>query len=126
MMTFKMPFNATSLPSLSLKIIKGYYPSPPTSYSKDLIDLVKKCLNLDPKKRPSAENILKLPFIKKNIFGYLDEVQFSEDLSLTIIKKYKEKKENEKKRRKNIMENKRNENNVRRLSQKMPMNSKNK
>ena len=124
MMTFKMPFNATSLPSLSLKIIKGYYPSPPTSYSKDLIDLVKKCLNLDPKKRPSAENILKLPFIKKNIFGYLDEVQFNEDLSLTIIKKYKEKKENEKKRRKNIMENKRNENNVRRLSQKMPMNSK--
>ena len=111
MMTFKMPFNASSLPSLSLKIIKGYYPSPPTSYSKDLIDLVKKCLNLDPKKRPSVENILRLPFIKKRIFGYLDEVQFNEDLSITIIKKYKEKKENEKKRRQNIMINKRNENN---------------
>ena len=124
MMTFKMPFNANSLPSLSLKIIKGYYPSPPTSYSKDLIDLVNKCLTLDPKNRPSAENILKLPFIKKRIFGYLDEVQFNEDLSITIIKKYKEKKENEKKRRKNIMENKRNENNQRRLSQKMPINSK--
>ena len=118
MMTFKMPFNASSLPSLSLKIIKGYYPSPPTSYSKDLIDLVKKCLNLDPKKRPSVENILRLPFIKKRIFGYLDEVQFNEDLSITIIKKYKEKKENEKKRRQNIMINKRNENNNIRQSQK--------
>ena len=118
MMTFKMPFNASSLPSLSLKIIKGYYPSPPTSYSKDLIDLVKKCLNLDPKKRPSVENILRLPFIKKRIFGYLDEVQFNEDLSITIIKKYKKKKENEKKRRQNIMINKRNENNNIRQSQK--------
>ena len=111
MMTFKMPFNATSLPSLSLKIIRGYYQTPPSSYSKDLIDLVKRCLNLDPKKRPSAENILKLPFIKKRIFGYLDEVQFNENLSITIINKYKEKRENEKKRRKNIIENKKNENN---------------
>ena len=111
MMTFKMPFNANSLPSLSLKIIRGYYQAPPTSYSKDLIDLVKRCLNLDPKKRPSAENILKLPFIKKRIFGYLDEIKFNEDLSITIINKYKEKRENEKKRRKNIIENKKNENN---------------
>ena len=106
MMTFKMPFNANSLPSLSLKIIKGYYQPPPSSYSKDLIDLVKRCLNLDPKKRPTAESILKLPFIKKRIFGFLDEVQFNEDLSITIIKKFKDKKEMEKKRRKKIMEDK--------------------
>ncbi len=106
MMTFKMPFNANSLPSLSLKIIRGYYQPPPSSYSKDLIDLVKRCLNLDPKKRPTAESILKLPFIKKRIFGFLDEVQFNEDLSITIIKKFKDKKEMEKKRRKKIMEDK--------------------
>ena len=106
MMTFKMPFNANSLPSLSLKIIRGYYQSPPSSYSKELIDLVKRCLNLDPKKRPNAESILKLPFIKKRIFGFLDEVQFNEDLSITIIKKYKDKKEMEKKRRKKIIEEK--------------------
>ena len=117
MMTFKMPFNANSLPSLSLKIIRGYYQSPPTSYSKDLVDLVKKCLNLDPKKRPSVENILKLPFMKKRIFGFLEEVQFDEDLSITIIKKYKEKKENEKIRRKKIIENKKLENNNVRQSQ---------
>ena len=46
MMTFKMPFNANSLPSLSLKIIRGYYQSPPSSYSIELIDLVKRCLNI--------------------------------------------------------------------------------
>ena len=118
MMTFKMPFNAKSLPSLSLKIIRGYYQSPPSSYSKDLIDLLNNCLSLDPKKRPSVENILKLPFIKKRIFGFLDEVQFNEDLSITIIKKYKEKKENEKMRRKKIIENKKLEYNERKSQQK--------
>jgi NIMA (never in mitosis gene a)-related kinase len=112
MMTFRMPFNASSFASLSLKIMKGFYQTPPSSYSKDLIDLVKKCLNMDPKKRPSAENILKLPFIQKRIFGYLNEVQYNEDLSITIIKKYREKREIEKKRRLKIMDNKRNENNV--------------
>ena len=118
MMTFKMPFNAESLPSLSLKIIRGNYQPPPSgSYSKDLIDLVKRCLSLDPKKRPNVENILRLPFIKKRIFGFLDEVQFNEDLSITIIKKYKEKKENEKIRRKRIIENKKLENNNIRQSQ---------
>ena len=109
MMTFKMPFNAHSLPSLSLKIIRGYYQPPPSSYSKELIDLVGRCLNLDPKKRPNAESILKLPFIKKRIFGFLDEVHFNEDLSITIIKKYKDKKEKEKKRRRKIIEDKKRE-----------------
>ena len=117
MMTYKMPFNANSFASLSLKIIKGFYKEPPSSYSKDLIDLVKRCLNRDPKKRPSAENILKLPFIQKRIFGYLNEIQYNENLSITIIKKYKEKRENEKIRRKIIMDNKKNEDNVK-VSQK--------
>ena len=109
MMTFKMPFNASSLPSLSLKIIKGYYQAPPPSYSKDLIELVKKCLSLEPNNRPSAESILKLPFIQKRIFGYLDDVQYNENLSITIIKKFKEKKKNQKKKVKHIMSNKKNE-----------------
>ena len=72
---------------------------------------------MDPKKRPSAENILKLPFIQKRIFGYLNEIQYNENLSITIIKKYKEKRENEKMRRKIIMDNKKNEDNVK-VSQK--------
>ena len=109
MMTFKMPFNASSLPSLSLKIIKGYYQAPPPSYSKDLIELVKKCLSLEPNNRPSAESILKLPFIQKRIFGYLDDVQYNENLSITIIKKFKEKKKNQKKKVKHIMSNKKKE-----------------
>ena len=93
MMTFKMPFNANSLPALSLKILRGIYQQPSSYYSKDLINLVKQCLTLEPKKRPSAEMILKMNFIKKRICGYLDDINFNENLSMTVIRKYKEKKE---------------------------------
>lgn len=93
MITFKMPFNANSLPALSLKILRGIYQQPSSYYSKDLINLVKQCLTLEPKKRPSAEMILKMNFIKKRICGYLDDINFNENLSMTVIRKYKEKKE---------------------------------
>ena len=111
MMTFKMPFNAINLPALSLKILRGIYQPPPSYYSKDLINLVKSCLNLEPKRRPSAETILKMDFIKKRICGYLDEINFNENLSVTIIKKFKEKKENEKNKKLNFLKNKKGENN---------------
>ena len=42
MMTFKMPFNANSLPMLSVKIMRGNYIPPPTIYTKDLRELVAK------------------------------------------------------------------------------------
>ena len=93
MMTFKMPFNANSLPALSLKILRGIYQCPSSYYSKDLINLVKQCLTIEPKRRPSAEMILKMNFIKQRICGYLDEINFNENLSMTVIRKYKEKKE---------------------------------
>ena len=106
MMSFKKPFNANSLPALSLRILRGVYQPPPSYYSKDLINLVKLCLNLEPKKRPSAEMILKIDFMKKRICGYLDEINFNENLSMTVIKKYKEKRDYEKKKRKNVINKK--------------------
>ena len=106
MMSFKKPFNANSLPALSLRILRGVYQPPPSYYSKDLINLVKLCLNLEPKKRPSAEMILKMDFMKKRICGYLDEINFNENLSMTVIKKYKEKKDHEKKKRLNVVNKK--------------------
>lgn len=59
MMTRKMPFDANSLPMLSLKIMKGNF-APITSkfYSVDLKNIVKSMLNVEPEKRPSAKDIL--------------------------------------------------------------------
>ena len=98
LMTFKMPFQAQSLPLLSIKIVRGIYHPPPPSFSQDIRDLLKMCFIVDPEKRPSIDDILHLPFITKRIFSYLDEVKYNKDLSVTIIQKYKENKANKKKK----------------------------
>ena len=91
MMTFKMPFNANSLASLIIKITRGNYSPPPVIYTKDLRELVSKCLTLDPKNRPTIKEILGMPFIKFHIKSFLDEAQYNKEFSKTITKKYKEK-----------------------------------
>ena len=91
MMTFKMPFNANSLPMLSVKIMRGNYIPPPTIYTKDLRELVAKCLTIDAKMRPTIDEILKTPLIQNRIRSFLDEVQYNKEFSKTITKKYKEK-----------------------------------
>lgn len=58
MSSLKMPFDATSLPMLSLKIIKGQYNPLPLSFSKDLRNLVSLMLIVDQNKRPSINEIL--------------------------------------------------------------------
>ena len=106
LMTFKMPFNAVSLPLLSIKINRGVYQPPPGIYSSEIKDLLKKCLTLEPEKRPSIDEILKLPLIKNRINNFLTEVQYDQDLSKTMTKKYKDKKREEKHKQKEIKENK--------------------
>jgi NIMA (never in mitosis gene a)-related kinase len=96
LMTFKMPFNAVSLPLLSIKINRGVYKPPPSTYSHEIRDLLKKCLTVDPEKRPSIDEILKLSLIKKRINNFLKEVQYDQDLHNTIAKKYKEERQKKK------------------------------
>jgi NIMA (never in mitosis gene a)-related kinase len=60
MMALKMPFDANSLPMLSLKIMKGSYNPPPHVYTKDLRNLVAALLVVDPNKRPSINDILSI------------------------------------------------------------------
>ena len=91
MMTFKMPFNANSFPMLSVKIMRGNYIPPPAIYTKDLRELVSKCLTVDPKSRPTIQEILKMPIIQNRIRSFLDEVQYNKEFNKTITKKYKEK-----------------------------------
>jgi serine/threonine protein kinase len=92
MMTFKMPFNANSLPMLSVKIMRGNYTPPPSVYTKDLREIVSKCLNVNPSRRPSIQEILKMPIIQNRIKNFLTEIQYNKEFSKTIAKKYKENK----------------------------------
>jgi len=92
LLTFKMPFNDQSLPKLSIKINKGEYAPPSSEYSSEIRDLLKKCLTTNPDIRPSIDEILNLPLIKNRINNKLNEVQYEQDLSTIMIKKYKDKK----------------------------------
>ena len=58
MITLKVPFEANSLPLLSLKIVKGVYNQIPKSFSKEIKDLVKDLLQVNPNKRPSIKDLL--------------------------------------------------------------------
>ena len=92
MMTFKMPFNANSLPMLSVKIMKGNYTPPPSIYTKDLREIVSKCLMLNPSDRPTIQEILRMPIVQNRIKNFLNEIEYNKEFSKTIAKKYKENK----------------------------------
>lgn len=48
------------------KVIKGVYPKIPTIFTSDLAGMIGSLLKVDPKKRPSTEQILHMPvFIAK-------------------------------------------------------------
>ncbi len=62
MCTLKMPFEASNLPVLSLKIQKGEYGKLDNKWSDDLKNLVYSMLQIDPEKRPNLRDILSKVF----------------------------------------------------------------
>ena len=58
MMALKMPFDATNLPMLSMKIMKGQFAPLSSYYTADLRELVKNLLCVEPKDRPNVKDIL--------------------------------------------------------------------
>ncbi len=88
MMCLKMPFEASSLPLLSLKISRGAFLPVPSIYSEELRALVKQLLNVDASKRPSINEILSMNFIRKRIKDFLNEVEYSNEFSVQILENY--------------------------------------
>jgi NIMA (never in mitosis gene a)-related kinase len=60
MVTLKMPFDATSLPMLSIRIIKGNFNPVPQSFSKELRNLINNMLTVDCNRRPSINDLLSI------------------------------------------------------------------
>lgn len=58
MCTLNHPFKANDFPSLFRKIIVGQYDPIPSHYSKEMKNIIRKCLSVDDKQRPSAEALL--------------------------------------------------------------------
>ena len=67
MITFNPPFKAESMDGLYHKIMKGKYQKIPDKYSKDLNEILKLLLRVDPKERPSCDELLKNKIIMEKI-----------------------------------------------------------
>ncbi|KAL0213055.1 hypothetical protein RCL1_006681 [Eukaryota sp. TZLM3-RCL] len=67
MSTMKHAFDAENMNNLIFKIIRGKYPPPPSHYSIELVNLIRQMLSKDPALRPSVNQILRLPFIRKRM-----------------------------------------------------------
>ena len=92
LMTFKVPYEGGMLPAILKKISFGdkYEKIDKKLYSEELINLVYKMMDMKPHKRPKPEEILKMDFIINRIKTFLQENQYDNILSKTIIKKYQE------------------------------------
>jgi NIMA (never in mitosis gene a)-related kinase len=56
----KPPFNAESLHGLALKIVRGQYNPLSDKFSINVKNLVKNLLSVDPNKRPTIHEVLKM------------------------------------------------------------------
>lgn len=66
MVALNPPFTAKDMKGLYNKVVKGVYPKIPAVFSSDLSSMIASLLKVDPKKRPSSEQILHMPvFIAK-------------------------------------------------------------
>jgi NIMA (never in mitosis gene a)-related kinase 1/4/5 len=61
------PFQAEDMKSLYKKVTKGSFPTLPELYSRDFCEVLSCFIIVDPKKRPSAAQILRLPLVNKRV-----------------------------------------------------------
>ncbi|EKX31135.1 hypothetical protein GUITHDRAFT_61851, partial [Guillardia theta CCMP2712] len=71
MCTLKCPFDASNLHGLVLKIIRGVYQPISPHFSPPLKALVASLLQKDPRKRPSINEVLALPYCVARISKFL-------------------------------------------------------
>ena len=65
--TLKLPFESNNIAQLSMKIIRGTYRPIPCFFSKELRKLLNDLLNVNPKQRPTINQILNYNIIKEKM-----------------------------------------------------------
>ena len=79
MLTLHPPFKAGNMEALYKKIIKGQYNRINPKYSRDISDIVRQLLMLDPNDRPSCSEILKFDMVLERIDFFKDREGFIEE-----------------------------------------------
>ena len=75
------PFKAESMDGLYHKIIKGKCNKIPEKYSKELNEILKLLFNVNPKERPSCDELLKNSIIKNKIEFFEENNKFNDDIN---------------------------------------------
>lgn len=84
--TLNRAFDANNMNQLIVNIIRGKHkPIDSTHYSSDLRNLVDSMLTKDPSRRPSINQILRLPFIKNKLSNFLNEKLLNYEMQHTIL-----------------------------------------
>ena len=63
----KPPFQAEDMQTLFKKVVKGVFPPLPSIYSEDFSEVLRHFIIVDPNKRPSAAQILRLSLVNKRV-----------------------------------------------------------
>lgn len=78
--TLRHPFDAKDERSLGEKVMRGQFSAIPQHYSADLTTIIRKCLQVDPSRRPTIQEILDAPVIARRMETMSPE-EISEDAS---------------------------------------------
>ena len=65
LITLQPPFQAEDMQGLFKKVNRGSYPKIGKQYSKDLSNLIKMLLHVNPNQRPSCDDLLSMPMIRQ-------------------------------------------------------------
>jgi len=85
MCTFNHAFDAQNMKGLVLKILRGQYSPISSQYSGNMREMISRMLMKDPSKRPSINQILKLPFLQEYIRKALPDEVMQSEFSHTIL-----------------------------------------
>jgi len=81
MCALQPPFRANDMNQLFKRVVEGRVPPLPVQYSKDLMYMVKLCLQVDPKLRPECSDMLQRSQLVRNTPSQLSlQLEQQEDL----------------------------------------------
>lgn len=80
----KPPFRAEDMQGLFRKVVKGEFPRLPRSFSGDFQSFIEALLQVDPAKRPTCEDILRMPQIERRL-GKLENLMLAKRYSSSTL-----------------------------------------
>mmetsp|Transcript_17715 Transcript_17715/g.48191 ORF Transcript_17715/g.48191 Transcript_17715/m.48191 type:complete len:502 (-) Transcript_17715:93-1598(-) len=85
MVALRPPFRAEDMEGLYRKVLRGQYPRIPPQYSHDLADVVSALLQVNPRHRPSIDQLMQMPALRRHAPDTLEvESPHASDLLSTI------------------------------------------